>query len=416
MRTSRRNECTVYRRHTVKECILHRTEVIDLEFLPRLIAWELTGKCNLNCVHCRASAQKERDPQELSTDNIKRVIDDILSFSKPIIILTGGEPLVREDVFEIAKYGTDKGLRVVLGTNGTLITPEIAKRLKSSGIRRVSISLDGASPGAHDAFRKREGAFDGAMSGIKTLKDADIDFQINTTVTKRNIDEIEKLFDLAVGLGAVAHHIFLLVPTGRGKAMEDEEIPPEEYERVLGWMYEKQKEIESDAGKHDNMKEVVAHKQYHGTHPGRTGVGMFMKATCAPHFFRVMDQREKESGGKGLLRRGGPGGRAGLDAMSKGCLAGTGFCFISRKGDVQPCGYLPVTAGNIKDKPFREIWEDSRLFNDLRDPGKLKGKCGLCRYKLMCGGCRARAYAKYNDYLEEEPYCIYTPPGPKRAR
>ncbi len=357
--------------------------MIDLKFLPRLIAWELTGMCNLNCVHCRASAQKERDPEELSTDDIKKTIDNIASFSTPVIILTGGEPLVREDIFEIAKYSTDRGLKTVLGTNGTLITPEIAKKLKESGIKRVSISLDGASPDAHDAFRKRDGAFDGAMRGIETLKDAGIDFQINTTVTKQNLDEIERVFDLAVRLGAVAHHIFLLVPTGRGKAIEDEEIPPAEYERVLGWMYEKQKEMEGKG--HGSMR-------------------MFMKATCAPHFFRVVDQREKENGGRGLLQRVG---RGRLDAMSKGCLGGTGFCFISRKGDVQPCGYLPVTAGNIKETPFREIWEDSKLFNDLRDPKKLKGKCGRCKYKLICGGCRARAYAKYNDYLEEEPYCVY---------
>jgi MoaA/NifB/PqqE/SkfB family radical SAM enzyme len=237
------------------------------KFLPRLIAWELTGKCNLKCVHCRASAVHERDPNELLTEEMKNTIDNIVSFSNPIIILTGGEPLVREDVFEIAKYGTEKGLRVVLGTNATLITPGVAQKLIRSGIKRISVSLDGSTPETHDDFRKLPGAFDAAMKGIEACKKMGLDFQINTTVTKRNINDLQNIFDLAIKLGAEAHHIFLLVPTGRGKAIEDEEIPPEEYERVLNWMYDMQRS-------------------------GR----MPMKATCAPHFFRVVDQRSKEEG------------------------------------------------------------------------------------------------------------------------
>lgn len=351
------------------------------KFLPRLIAWELTGKCNLRCVHCRASAEHERDPNELSTEEIKNTIDNIVSFSNPIIILTGGEPLVREDVFEIARYGTEKGARVVLGTNATLITPEIAQKLIRSGIKRVSVSLDGSTPETHDDFRKLPGAFDAAMKGIEACKKMGLDFQINTTVTKRNINDLQNIFDLAIKLGAEAHHIFLLVPTGRGKAIEDEEIPPEEYERVLNWMYDMQRSKR-----------------------------MFMKATCAPHFFRVVDQRSKEEGLNITA------GRTGLNAMTSGCLGGTGFCFISRTGEVNPCGYLPVKAGNIRERSFKDIWLDSRLFNDLRDPKKLKGKCGKCEYKIRCGGCRARAYARYNDYLAEEPYCVYQPKSWKKRQ
>ncbi len=346
------------------------------KFLPRLIAWELTGSCNLNCVHCRASAVEERDPNELTTQEIKGTIDNIVSFSNPILILTGGEPLVREDVFEIARYGTEKGLRVVVGTNATLITPEVAGKLLDAGVKRISVSIDGPTPEAHDEFRGSPGTFEDTLAGAKAAQEAGLDFQVNTTVTKRNVSDLQAIHDLAIKLGAVAHHIFLLVPTGRGEDLKDEEISPEEYECVLNWMYDTQKKM---------------------------GDRMFMKATCAPHFSRVMRQRSKEDGFD-ITAKG-----AGLNAMTGGCLGGTGFCFISKTGDVYPCGYLPAKAGNIREKPFKEIWEESPLFRDLRDLRKLKGKCGKCEYKVTCGGCRARAFAKHGDYLESEPYCIYIP-------
>lgn len=349
------------------------------KFLPRLVAWELTGSCNLKCAHCRASAVEERDPGELTTQEIKSTIDNIASFSNPILILTGGEPLVREDVFEIARYGTEKGLRVVLGTNATLITPEVAGKLLEAGVKRISVSIDGSTPDAHDEFRGLPGTFEDTLAGARAAQEAGLDFQVNTTVTKRNVGDLQAIHDLTIKLGAVAHHIFLLVPTGRGEDLKDEEISPEEYEGVLNWMYDMQKKMGNR--------------------------GPFMKATCAPHFVRVVDQRSKEDGFNITAKR------AGLNAMTGGCLGGTSFCFISRTGDVYPCGYLPARAGNIREKSFKEIWEESPLFKDLRDPRKLKGKCGKCKYKVTCGGCRARAFAKYGDYLEAEPYCIYTPPG-----
>lgn len=353
------------------------------EFLPRLVAWELTGRCNLNCVHCRASASDKIDPNELSLQEIKATIDNIASFYKPILILTGGEPLIREDVYEIASYATEKGLRVVLGTNGTLLTPEAVTKLKEAGIQRVSISLDCAYAEEHDSFRGMKGAYEASLKGIEACKAGGLEFQINTTVTKRNLGELQSIFDQVVELGAVAHHIFLLVPTGRGKAIEDEEIPPEEYEKVLNWMYDRQKDTDlQEASSPHNM---------------------YMKATCAPHFIRVIQQRSKEDGSDITL------GRHGLDAMTSGCMAGTGFCFISRYGEVNTCGYMPVKAGNIREEPFKDIWMNSKLFNDLRDRNNLKGKCGKCEFRMLCGGCRARAYAKYDDYLEEEPYCIYQP-------
>lgn len=341
---------------------------------PRLIAWELTNACNLACIHCRASAIKVSAPDELSTAEAKHFVDELLEY-KPIIILTGGEPLLRPDVYDIAKYASGHGLRVVLATNGTLLTPDIAKKLKDAGIQRVSISIDGSTKETHDIFRGEKGAFESALRGIDILKNAGLSFQINTTITKRNLTEIPNIYELALTLGASALHIFLLVPTGRGEEIESEEIPPEEYERVLNWFYDKSKTSRIQ-----------------------------LKATCAPHYFRIMRQRAKVEGIRITKET------HGLEAMTKGCLGGSGFCFVSSTGNVHPCGYLPVLAGNIRQKPFKMIWEKSKVFNDLRDPGMLKGKCGECEYRAVCGGCRARAYAQTGDYLDEEPYCMYVPP------
>ncbi len=348
--------------------------IIVKQILPRLIAWELTSACNLECVHCRASATKEQDPNELSTEEAKRFIDDVANFAKPVMILTGGEPLIRDDIYEIAQYGSGKGLRMVLATNGVLITSGVARKLKEAGIQRVSISIDGASAKTHDEFRGMPGAFDGALRGIEALKTVGMGVQINTTITKRNLDEMPKILDLALELGAVALHIFMLVPTGRGEILRGEEIPPEEYERALNWFYDMQREVPIQ-----------------------------LKATCAPHYFRIMYQRAKQEGAP-IDMKG-----EGFGAMTRGCLGGTSFCFVSKVGEIYPCGYLPALAGNIRERPFEEIWRDSKVFNDLRDVDKLKGKCGICEYKRVCGGCRARAYAKTGDYLVEEPYCIYQP-------
>jgi heme b synthase len=341
---------------------------------PRLIAWELTNACNLACIHCRASAIKDPAPDELSTAQAKHFVDELVEY-KPIIILTGGEPLLRSDVYDIAKYASGHGLRVVLATNGTLLTPDIVKRLKEVGIQRVSISIDGSTKETHDTFRGEKGAFESALRGIDILKNEGLSFQINTTITKRNLTQIPNIYDLALQLGASALHIFLLVPTGRGEDIESDEIPPEEYERVLNWFYDKSKNS-----------------------------SIQLKATCAPHYFRIMRQRAKAEGIKITKET------HGLEAMTKGCLGGTGFCFVSSTGNVYPCGYLPALAGNIRQKPFKMIWEKSKVFNDLRDLGKLKGKCGECEYRAVCGGCRARAYALTGDYLDEEPYCTYVPP------
>lgn len=341
---------------------------------PRLIAWEITGACNLECVHCRGAATREPSPEELSTEEARHFIDELVDYAKPILILSGGEPLVRRDVFEVAEYGTERGLRVVLATNGTLVSEDVTQRMKKAGIKRVSVSIDGATAKTHDDFRGIPGSFEAALRGIEEIKKTGIEFQINTTITRRNIKEIPAIYDFALRIGATAVHIFLLVPTGRGSDIEEDEIPPEEYERVLNWFYDKQKEAEIQ-----------------------------VKATCAPHYFRIMRQRAKAEGIKITPET------HGLEAMTKGCLGGTGFCFVSHIGEVYPCGYLPALAGSIREKPFKEVWEQSKVFNDLRDTSKLKGKCGICEYRKVCSGCRARAFAATGDYLAEEPYCIYMP-------
>jgi heme b synthase len=344
----------------------------------RLLAWETTRRCNLSCLHCRAGAADHAYPDELTTAQGEALLADLAGLGSPVVILTGGEPLLREDIHHLARHGTELGLRMVMAVNGTLLTPELASRLKDEGIQRLSISLDCPDAASHDAFRGQEGAYAGAVAGMRAAAEAGLEFQINTTVTRSNLGQVPRLLELAEELGAVAHHIFLLVPTGRGRALTGEIITGQEYEEVLGW-FARQK--------------------------GRTPLEL--KATCAPHYYRVIRQRAKERGEKLTYQT------HGLDAVSKGCLGGQGFAFVSHVGQVQPCGYLELAAGNVKQEPFSRIWRESELFRRLRDPDLLGGKCGVCEYRRVCGGCRARAYEATGDVLAEEPLCIHQPAGAK---
>ncbi len=345
-----------------------------LDYPLRMVAWELTRGCNLACVHCRASSERGPYAGELSTEECLRVMDQIAFVSKPIIILTGGEPLLRSDVFNLARYGSNKGFRMVMATNGTLITEEAIREMKSSGIQRISVSLDGPDAMTHDAFRKVNGAFEGSLHGIEIARKGGLEFQINTTITQSNLHLIAEILRLAVALGAVAHHIFLLVPTGRGKELKDQGISAQDYEKTLHWFYDQ-----------------------------RNQVPLQLKATCAPHYYRILRQRAKKEGKKILSQR------EGLDATTRGCLGGLSFCFISHIGQVQPCGYLEVNCGNVKEKRFQEIWTSSQVFQNLRNTDGYQGKCGKCEFRKVCGGCRARAYESLGDYMAEEPYCIYEP-------
>lgn len=341
---------------------------------PRLVAWEVTRRCNLNCVHCRASSEKGPYPGEFDTAKCLSVLDEIAETGEPIVILTGGEPLLREDIFELARHGTERGLRMVMATNGTLLTPAITSRMESNGIRRVSISLDGATAESHDRFRQVPGAFDGALAGVKALRRAGVEFQINTTVTRHNLDEVPALLDMAVALGAAAHHLFLLVPTGRARDLVNQEIEAVEYERLLRWFY--------------RMRDQVP---------------LHLKATCAPHYYRILRQEARARGEKVTFET------YGLDAVTRGCLCGTAFCFIGHDGIVQPCGYLELNCGDLKTSSFGEVWEGSDVFQRLRDFDAYEGKCGRCEYLRVCGGCRARAFEATGNYMAEEPLCAYQP-------
>jgi len=346
----------------------------DRESSLRLVAWEVTRNCNLSCIHCRAAATMGPYLDELDTDASLALLDQISEVGKPVVILTGGEPLLRADIFEIARHGTQKGLRMVMAPNGTLITETIAKEMVEAGIQRISISLDGATRESHDRFRQVDGAFNGAIRGIEWAKQAGLDFQINTTITRQNLEELPKIQELAVNLGAVAHHIFLLVPTGRGKYIVDQEISAQQYEQALNWFYDQ-----------------------------RDKAPLQLKATCAPHYYRILRERAREEGKTVTFKT------HGLDAVTRGCLGGIGFCFISHTGIVQPCGFLDLNCGNVKKTPFKVIWNESEVFKALRNYNNLKGKCGKCEYRKVCGGCRARAYEATGDYLAEEPLCAYQP-------
>jgi len=342
--------------------------------LLRLVAWETTRNCNLNCLHCRAAATQGPYTGELDSTAAFRLLDQIAELGSPIVILTGGEPLLRPDIFEIARRGTDLGLRMVMAPNGTLVTEAVARQMKAAGIQRISVSLDGSTAETHDRFRGVEGAYEGALRGIEHAKAAGIEFQINTTITRANLEQIPKILALAERLGAVAHHIFLLVPTGRGKYIIDQEITAAEYEKTLNWFYDQ-----------------------------RDKTALQLKATCAPHYYRILRQRAREEG-KTVTSES-----HGLDAVTRGCLGGVGFCFISHRGVVQPCGFLNVDCGNVTTTSFADIWRNSETFQSLRRYEDLQGKCGVCEYRKFCGGCRARAFEATGDILAEEPLCSHIP-------
>jgi heme b synthase len=348
-----------------------------MEFVPKWIAWEITRRCNLKCIHCRSSSEIEvKGHPDFHTEEAFRIIDDITSYVKPVIVLSGGEPLVRRDVFEIANYGTDKGLRMCLATNGTLVTDDVCDKIKASGIKMVSLSLDGSTEDIHDDFRNQRGAFAGTINAAGLFKKHGIEFIVNSSFTKRNQEEIPKVYNLAKKLGATAWYMFMIVPTGRGEELMNELISKDDYEEILEWHYQMEKD-EKD---------------------------MLVRPTCAPHYYRVVLQKSKEEGSKFERRtlKFSTGG-------AKGCIAGQLIALIDVDGNVLPCSYFPKPAGNIKEESFKEIWESSDLFRELRDFKKYKGKCGSCEYITVCGGCRARAYSVYGDYLEEEPFCGYIP-------
>lgn len=340
----------------------------------RLIAWEVTRACNLACRHCRAEAMETPHPDELSHKEALNLLDSFPQTGSPIVIFTGGEPMLRPDIYKLIAHAKTLGLSCAFAPNGTLITRQTAAKIREAGVDRCSISIDGSNAASHDAFRGVTGAFSASMAGIAHLKEAGVPFQINTTVTKANLASFKEIFQLCENLGAAAWHIFLLVPVGRAAKLAEQVITAKEYEEVLHWFYD-----------------------------FRKTTGMQLKATCAPHYYRIMRQRAHAENTPVTSES------FGLDAVSRGCLGGTGFCFISHSGQVQPCGYLPLDCGNVRETPFPEIWNNSEIFRNLRDPGQYSGKCGICEYHRVCGGCRARAFSMSGDYLAEEPLCSHHP-------
>lgn len=324
-----------------------------------IVSWNTTNACNMYCDHCYRDAGCKAE-EELSTAEAKTLLEQIARAGFKIMIFSGGEPLMRPDIVELVAYAASLGLRPVFGTNGTLITLEMAQKLKAAGAMGMGISLDSMDREKHNKFRKFPGAWEGAVQGMRNCRAAGLPFQIHTTVMEWNNHELEALTDFAVAEGAVAHHFFFLVPTGRAKTIEAESLRAEAYEDTLTRIMKKQQEVEIE-----------------------------LKPTCAPQFLRIAAQM----GMKTRFRRG--------------CLAGTAYCIISPRGKVQPCAYLNMELGDVRQTPFDEIWKTSEVLNKLRTL-EYSGGCGSCEYKRACGGCRARAaYYHEGDYMAEEPWCLY---------
>lgn len=323
-----------------------------------IVSWNVTNECNLKCAHCyRDAGTKKAD--ELSTAEGRALIEEIARAGFKIMIFSGGEPIMREDLYELVTYARDKGLRPVLGTNGTLITPTVAKRLKEAGMMAVGISLDSMNKEAHDELRGVSGSWDAAVEGMKACREVGLPFQIHTTVMEFNYDEVEEITDFAVTIGARGHHVFFLVPTGRAVDIAEASIKAEQYERLLRRLLAKQREVPIE-----------------------------IKPTCAPQFLRIAKQM-------GIEMR-----------FSRGCLAGLSYCLVNPVGVVQACAYLDIPAGNVREKSFSSIWREAEIFQRLRTQA-YSGKCGRCDFKDVCGGCRARALFYYGDYMGEEPWCLY---------
>ncbi len=356
---------TPFKQHLMQTC----------DVAPRVVAWESTRACNLACVHCRAEAQKLPDPNQLTTQEALNLIDQIAAFCNPILIISGGDPLQRKDIFEIATYASNLGLRVVMSPSGSNITPKIIEKMKTAGIKMISLSIDGSKPEIHDAFRQVPGAFDMVLKAITYARQGGLAFRVNTTVTQHNLYDLPNIHKLSVDMGAKEWDVFMLVPTGRGKVSM--EIAPQQYEETLQFIY-----------------------------ACNTSSPIPIKVTCSPQYMRIIAQQQKlapsvsQPQNQSYIRHASGG---------RGCMAGNGFCFISHVGDVFGCGFLPVKAGNIRQQSFKEVYQKSRLFAELRNHSLLKGKCGKCEYVVSCGGCRARALSTKGNYLEQEPYCNYIP-------
>lgn len=354
----------------------------DFSERPFIAIWEVTQACNLACVHCRASAQPDRNPMELSTDEGKHLIDQIAALKVPVFVLTGGDPIKRPDLFELIGHARSVGVRVSLTPSATpLLTRDIVVRLKEAGLARLAVSMDGASAETHDAFRGMSGSFARTLDAVHWANEIGLPVQINTTFSRRNIEEIDAIVALMENLKITLWSVFFLVPTGRGKL--NDLLSAEEFESVFAKIYRLSKTASFD-----------------------------IKTTEGHHYRRYLLQQrvaERKSGIEVASRQART-----IDAIGRaprGLNDGKGFAFISHKGEVFPSGFLPLSAGNIRDQELAEIYRESPLFRDLRDTTRLEGKCGSCEFKEICGGSRARAFALTGNPHAEEPCCSYLPKG-----
>jgi radical SAM protein len=363
-----------------------RMSVADFNLSPFTIAWELTRACAFACRHCRAEAQPRRNPDELSTEEAFRLIDDIKEFGDPILVVTGGDPMMRRDLFDILEYASGKGLRTSLTPTTTkLVTVDRLRRVRDAGVRRVAVSIDGPTSEPHDAFRGFKGSFDMAVKIARAVGEAGLSLQVNTTVSRFNADHLDDFIPLISDLNAVQWSLFFLVPTGR--ALAGDMISPEQHERVFNWLYELSRNAPFD-----------------------------IKSTAAPAYRRVALQKARANGA-GPVTVAGAGYRYqdGLNRPTLGVNDGKGFCFVSHVGDVCPSGFLPLTAGNVREQSIIDIYRNSKLFRELRDTSLITGKCGDCSFLEICSGSRARAYAVTGDYLASDPSCAYDPHSAQEA-
>lgn len=354
----------------------------DFDQAPFTIAWEVTRACAYACVHCRADAQHRRDPNELNTEEAFRLIDRLAKFGSPILVFTGGDPMMRRDLFDLIAYADEKGLRCSLTPTATALPTEARlKKAKEAGIRRLALSLDAPTPKVHDAFRQVEGSWKRTMRILRNAQSVGLSAQVNTTVSKHNLDLLSDMVPFVEEVGAVQWSVFFLVPTGR--AQVPWMISAEEHEQVFNWLYDLSKQAPFD-----------------------------IKATAAPMYRRVAIQRKKAEQGNGqpvTFQGAGFQYADGLNRPTKGVNDGNGFLFISHLGEIMPSGFLPISAGNVREDDVVDVYRHHRLFKDLRDVTKLKGRCGICEFRDVCGGQRGRAYGVTGDYLETDPGCVYEP-------
>lgn len=335
---------------------------------PLIVSWGVTKQCNLNCDTCYVNASLTRTENELSTAEAKKLlIDQLPSLGKKVIlVLSGGEPLLREDILEIIRYGDKKGILMVMGTNGTLINTRFARELKENGLKRIGISIDSSKAEKHDKVKNVPGAFEAALKGIESCKKARLPFGIHTTITNKNFNELPEMIEFADRIGAVSYHIFFQIPIGRASAKDT--VSRSTYRDLLYY-------IRSVRGK----------------------VNTILKPTCAPQFYRMLSEDKTEV----------PLPRGLLDTISRGCIAGISYCRVSPDGTLTPCPYLPAEIGNIRSDNFLKMWQESSVLNLLRNSYSYSEKCKVCSHRHVCGGCRARAYTETGDILSPDPMCWY---------